>query len=174
MKFRIVPSASNDTSTPPDNLTLPTFSPLGPATNTRQVSLNEEDSDVLEDVGPRAALLGTVDASGTPKHLGWDQPITENPALNSTEVWEIHNFTVDAHPIHIHEVQFQVADRQPFGATARPPETWESGFKDTVISYPKEITRVTARFDLPGQYVWHCHIVEHEDNEMMRPYRVGP
>ncbi len=56
----------------------------------------------------------------------------------------------------------------------RGSESWETGFKDTVIAYSGEITRVKARFDLPGLYVWHCHIVEHEDNEMMRPYVVGP
>lgn len=56
----------------------------------------------------------------------------------------------------------------------RPPEPWEDGFKDTVIAYPGEVTRVRARFNTPGQFVWHCHIVEHEDNEMMRPYRIGP
>jgi FtsP/CotA-like multicopper oxidase with cupredoxin domain len=71
-------------------------------------------------------------------------------------------------------VQFEVVDRQPFEGAPRPPEVWETGTKDTVISYPGEITRVKARFDLPGQFVWHCHIVEHEDNEMMRPYSVGP
>jgi FtsP/CotA-like multicopper oxidase with cupredoxin domain len=88
---------------------------------------------------------------------------------------KIYNFTEDAHPIHIHEVQFQVVDRQPIaGAPARPPESWETGLKDTVIAYPGEITRVRALFDLPGLYVWHCHIVEHEDNEMMRPYSIGP
>ena len=54
------------------------------------------------------------------------------------------------------------------------PELWETGLKDTVIAYPGEITRVKATFDLPGRFVWHCHIVEHEDNEMMRPFRVGP
>jgi spore coat protein A len=43
-----------------------------------------------------------------------------------------------------------------------------------VIAYPAQVTRVRARFDTPGQFVWHCHIVEHEDNEMMRPYRIGP
>jgi spore coat protein A len=173
MKFVVVPLASTDTSVPPDQLTLPIFTPLGPATNTRQVSLNEEDSAVLEGVGPRAALLGTLDGSGNPVHLAWDDPITENPALGATEVWEIHNFTEDAHPIHIHEVQFQVVNRQPFEGAARPPESWETGYKDTVIAYPGEITRVKAHFDLAGLYVWHCHIVEHEDNEMMRPYRVG-
>jgi bilirubin oxidase len=66
-----------------------------------------------------------------------------------------------------------VVDRQEFNGSPRPPEIWETGFKDTVIAYPGEITRVKAKFDLPGRYVWHCHIVEHEDNEMMRPYRVG-
>jgi FtsP/CotA-like multicopper oxidase with cupredoxin domain len=55
-----------------------------------------------------------------------------------------------------------------------PREPWESGFKDTVIAYPGQVTRVRARFSTPGQFVWHCHIVEHEDNEMMRPYRIGP
>ena len=104
----------------------------------------------------------------------WEDAITENPALGSTEIWEIHNFTEDAHPIHIHEVQFQVVNRQPFEGDARAPESWETGFKDTVIAYPGEVTRVKALFDLAGLYVWHCHIVEHEDHEMMRPYFIGP
>jgi hypothetical protein len=84
------------------------------ATKRRRVSLSEEDSAVLEGVGPRAALLGTLDARGRPVHLGWADPITEHPALGATEIWELHNCTADAHPIHIHEVQFQVVDRQPF------------------------------------------------------------
>jgi FtsP/CotA-like multicopper oxidase with cupredoxin domain len=94
-------------------------------------------------------------------------------ALNSVELWEIYNFTEYAHPIHIHEVQFQIEERQKFGDLPRPPESWERGFKDTAIAYPDEITRVRVLFDLPGLYVWHCHIVEHEDNEMMRPYFIG-
>jgi len=174
MKFVVGTLTTPDTSVPPNQLTLPSFTPLGAATTTRQVSLNEEDSAVLEGVGPRAALLGTM-ANGTPVHLGWDDGITENPALGATEVWEMFNFTEDAHPIHIHEVQFQVVNRQPMDSSkSRPPESWESGFKDTVIAYPGEITRVKALFDQAGRFVWHCHIVEHEDNEMMRPYRVGP
>jgi spore coat protein A len=91
----------------------------------------------------------------------------------------MHNFTEDAHPIHIHQVQFEVIGREAFGGGtsdtgSNDPLPWETGFKDTVISYPGEITRVKMKFDLPGFYVWHCHIVEHEDNEMMRPYHVGP
>jgi FtsP/CotA-like multicopper oxidase with cupredoxin domain len=46
--------------------------------------------------------------------------------------------------------------------------------KDTVTAPPGHVTRVRADFDVAGQYVWHCHILEHEDNEMMRPYRIGP
>ena len=54
------------------------------------------------------------------------------------------------------------------------PESWETGFKDTVIAYPHQVTRIRGQFNTPGQFVWHCHIVEHEDNEMMRPFRIGP
>jgi spore coat protein A, manganese oxidase len=175
MKFHVVPLASKDISVPPDRLQLPTFTPLGASTMTRRVTLNEEDSAVLEGVGPKAAFLGTFDANGDSVHLGWDDPVTEHPALGAIETWEIHNFTADAHPIHIHEVMFEVTDREG-GEPGEPggPEAWEAGFKDTVIAYPGEITSVKAKFDLPGRYVWHCHIVEHEDNEMMRPYLVGP
>ena len=60
------------------------------------------------------------------------------------------------------------------GSTPTPPEPWETGVKDTVIAYPGEVTRIKAKFSNPGQFVWHCHIVEHEDNEMMRPFRIGP
>jgi FtsP/CotA-like multicopper oxidase with cupredoxin domain len=87
---------------------------------------------------------------------------------------------MDAHPIHIHEIMFEVVNREVFDAqhggtpgTVTPAEPWESGLKDTVIAYPGQITRVKGKFDLPGLFVWHCHIVEHEDNEMMRPYVVG-
>ena len=102
--------------------------------------------------------------------------VTENPTLGDTEDWEIYNFTEDAHPIHLHLVRFQVIDREaipghvPVAPIVQP---WETGYKDTVIAYPGEITTVRATFDVEGLYVWHCHIVEHEDNEMMRPYVVS-
>jgi FtsP/CotA-like multicopper oxidase with cupredoxin domain len=173
MRFQVVTSRDRDISKPPDKLRLPRLTPLGPAGNTRKVSLNEVDSETLSGVGPRAALLGTM--NGTPNVLEWADEITENPAVGATEVWEMHNFTADAHPIHVHEVQFQVVNRQPMGpGPARPPERWETGFKDTVIAYPGEITRIKARFGVGGRFVWHCHIVEHEDNEMMRPFFIGP
>lgn len=134
-------------------------------------------------MGPRQALLGVLntDATGnvTAVPKMWSDPITEFPLLNSTETWEIFNTTMDAHPIHLHLVAFEVIERQgldtitlkPIG-TATPPQPNELGFKDTVLAYPGQITRIKAKFDIPGLYVWHCHIVEHEDNEMMRPYVV--
>jgi FtsP/CotA-like multicopper oxidase with cupredoxin domain len=188
MKFVVKAASNGDTTTPPDQLTLPA-QPILPATDaTRQVSLNEEESATVkasfdedgnlvfdqggEVFGPTSALLGTLNPDDTGNPLLWMDPVTENPAVGATEEWEIHNFTEDAHPIHVHLVKFKVLGRGEDGAQA--PEAWEDGFKDTVIAYPGEITRIAMNFDLPGFYVWHCHIVEHEDNEMMRPYVVGP
>jgi FtsP/CotA-like multicopper oxidase with cupredoxin domain len=173
MKFRVVPLHSHDTSTPPDMLTLPALGGLGAVSLTRRLSLNEQTS-TLPFGGPVEAKLGVVDANG-PVPLDFDDPLTEQPELGATEIWELHNFTGDAHPIHLHLVQFHVVDRQSMdGGPARGPEPQERGFKDTVIAYPGQITRLKARFDLPGRYLWHCHILEHEDNEMMRAYQVGP
>ncbi|ARF59215.1 bilirubin oxidase [Streptomyces gilvosporeus] len=172
MKFVVGPLTAPDTSVPPDQLTLPQFDPLPAADRTRRLSLSEKTSASLPHVGPRGLLLGTLSATGKPVPMRWDDPVTENPAVGTTEVWEIHNFTADAHPIHIHEVQFQVVDRQRSGHPAQPPEPWERGLKDTVVAYPGMVTRVKARFDRRGRYVWHCHMLEHEDNEMMRPYLV--
>lgn len=175
MKFVIKPLVTADTSTPPAQLTLPPFEPLGAADRTRQVSLGEVASARVPGVSPREALLGVIGPNGKPRLLGWADPITENPTVGSTEIWEIHNLTKDAHPIHIHEVQFQVLDRQKLPAGGRrPPEAWERGFKDTVLAYPQETTRVKVRFGQTGRYMWHCHLLEHEDNEMMRPLRVDP
>jgi FtsP/CotA-like multicopper oxidase with cupredoxin domain len=209
MEFRPVPLKAADASTPPAQLALPA-PPVLPAVTqaTRTITLNEEESAtvcIIEDAdgnvieadctdpaavpfGPTEALLGTLNPDGTSTARTWSGATTENvAAAGDTEVWEIYNFTADAHPIHIHLVQFQVVDRQALATDAegmatqpailvglpRPPEVWETGFKDTVIAYPGEVTRVRATFPLNGLFVWHCHILEHEDNEMMRPYCVG-
>jgi spore coat protein A, manganese oxidase len=190
MRFDVVASTAADPSTPPSQLVLPALAPLGAATVTRELSLNELDSATVrvstqggkivldcaagEPFGPAEADLGTLSPDGSGNPLGWDEPPTEFPDVGATEIWELHNFTEDAHPIHIHEITFEVVNRQPFDSTRRPPESWELGRKDTVIAYPGEITRVKAFFDRAGLFVWHCHILEHEDNEMMRPYRIGP
>jgi spore coat protein A len=195
MQFRVVPMpvGAVDASTPPMFMQLPAITPLPAATVTRQLALIEiadvgHDAENNEIEGPVEAVLGNLDADGNPVPHMWMDAITENPSVGTTEVWEIYNFTADAHPMHVHEVTFEVVNRQALvtnedGETEpparldgdpRPPEPWESGRKDTVIAYPGEVTRIRAKFDKAGQFVWHCHIVEHEDNEMMRPYRIGP
>ena len=184
LEFRVVPALAPDPTTPPAFLTLPPIAALPAPSVTRPLLLAEMMSMHFDDA-PAEAMLGTFDPeTGTGTHLMWSEAVTENPAVGATEIWEFYNTTADAHPMHIHEVVFQVVDRQPFTAgddgdpvtlgAGRPPEPTEAGWKDTVIAYPGEVTRVRMQFAKPGQFVWHCHIVEHEDNEMMRPYRIGP
>jgi len=176
LQFRVMPATSTDRSTLPNRLRLPALHALGRASHRRQVSLNEVDSAVLPGIGPHAGLLGILDADRMGMPMMWADAATETPALGSTEVWEIFNYTEDAHPVHPHTVQFQVVNRQTFDTATgalvgrpRPPEPGETGFKDMVIAYPGEVTRIKAQFSSPGRFVWHCHILEHEDNEMMRP-----
>ena len=103
----------------------------------------------------------------------WADRLTETPARDVPELWEIVNWTDDARPIHLHQAQVAVVDRQPVGGRRRPPAPWEGGPKDTVIAYPGEITRLRATFDIAGRYVWHSQLLEHQDNAMMRPLEVG-
>ena len=125
-------------------------------------------------------VLGTTEAG----HLEYADPATETPRLGDVEVWEFYNDTFAAHPVHLHLVSFEVLDRAPFIARRdvtsgalhnitvgprRRPADHERGPKDTVLAYPGEVTRIRARFDRPGHYVWHCHTLSHEDHEMMRP-----
>jgi FtsP/CotA-like multicopper oxidase with cupredoxin domain len=193
MQFRVVPALAADPTTPPRFLRLPAIVPLPTQSVTRPLALIEKmgmgfDADGNMVDGPVEALLGTV-KGGMAVEKMWSEEITENPAVGATEVWEFYNTTGDAHPMHVHEVTFEVVDREMLAVdangdpvqpvevvprTSMPPEPWETGFKDTVIAYPGQVTRVKATFANPGQYVWHCHIVEHEDNEMMRPFRIGP
>ncbi|WLR44216.1 multicopper oxidase [Bacillus carboniphilus] len=116
----------------------------------------------------------------------WSDPLTEIPKLGSTEVWNLINITEQSHPIHLHLVRFQLLDRQPFDVNIykekgkivttgakRKADLNEQGRKDTVRANPGEITRIIVPFGpYTGLFVWHCHILEHEDYEMMRPYYV--
>jgi FtsP/CotA-like multicopper oxidase with cupredoxin domain len=191
LQFRVVRAPASDPSTPPMFLQLPEIASLPPASVTRPLALLEQQSAFFAD-SPAETLLGTVagDPNTAPsvwtKRL-WMDPVTENPAVGATEMWEFYNATADAHPIHIHEIAFEVVNRQAIfvneaqqqvwvnpSSVVQPPQPWERGFKDTVITYPGQVTRVRVKFATAGQFVWHCHIVEHEDNEMMRPYRIGP
>jgi spore coat protein A len=116
----------------------------------------------------------------------WHEPVTEQPRLNTTEIWEFVNLTEDTHPMHLHLVRFQILDRRVFDVFAyqrdKPlrflspaslPEPNELGWKDTVQCPPGMITRIIVRFEgYPGKYLYHCHILEHESNDMMRPFEV--
>jgi FtsP/CotA-like multicopper oxidase with cupredoxin domain len=225
------------------------FGPVVPApTRTRKVALFEGK----DEFGRLQPLLGTAEPAtdydnnpinwpNTPEYssvgltgqmegsIAWHSPTTENPALDSTEEWEIWNMTGDAHPVHLHLVNFEILGRDeitwdsnadedgfiPEGSTpagdgtylvpqptvqhnsvAGDPATYGNGFrivnptkggevaqpagyvenapKDMVTALPGQVTRIKATFDKPGRYVWHCHILSHEDHEMMRVMHVGP
>ncbi len=192
MKLTVVPGTTVDHSTPPQQImTLLQKEQLGNVTNARKVSVNEKGSEkvyadyrfndlgsverIIQNVtgggdlfGPTVSMLGTLDG-GAPVPFPWMDPVTENPGSGTTEIWEIYNFTEDAHPIHMHLVEFQIVNRQPLLtdvsgmptlpatpdplSSVRDPEAWELGSKDTVVAYPGEVTRVKARFDRPGLYV---------------------
>lgn len=135
-------------------------------------------------------LTGTTDSFDRPLLLldnkKWHDPVTEKPILGATEIWSLINTTNFQHPIHIHLVQFQVLGHQPFDldlynetgqvrptGPILPSKVNERGWKDTVSAPAAQITRVIAKFaPYAGQFVWHCHILEHEDYDMMRPFRV--
>jgi spore coat protein A, manganese oxidase len=148
--------------------------PESAAVRTRRLTLDEQQNMVAESMG---MLLNK-----TP----WHMPITEKPVLNTTEIWELVNLTDDVHPIHLHMVRFQILDRRRFDAfqymtsgtlrftsPATLPDANEMGWKDTARANAKTVTRIIVPFvGYSGRYVWHCHILEHEDNEMMRPYEV--
>jgi spore coat protein A, manganese oxidase len=118
--------------------------------------------------------------------LRWHEPVTERPELDSVEIWSFANTTGDIHPIHLHLVRFQVLDRRSFDADeyllsgklnylgpASPPPPGDLGWKDTVQTYGETVTRIIVRFEgYTGRYVWHCHLLEHAANEMMRPFEV--
>lgn len=181
---------------------------------TRRVALFEGK----DGFGRLQPLLGTV-KDGNLNTLNvatahaWFQPTTEAPGVDDTEIWEIYNFTADAHPIHLHLVNFEILDRQEFeyqvtGSQPTPqhdgmmgeapeissvrkfspapvgPEYFEAAPRDMVVALPGnpepesgnptgQMVRVKARFNKSGQYVWHCHILSHEDHEMMRIFQVG-
>ena len=99
------------------------------------------------------------------------QRIDETVRVDTTEIWQVENASMMAHPFHIHDVQFRILDRN-----GRAPDAAEQGLKDTVVVYPGETVRLLLRFedytdpDLP--YMYHCHILEHEDAGMMGQFTV--
>jgi spore coat protein A, manganese oxidase len=174
MQFRVSRDKVKDTSSLPSTLRSVPRIPESEATKTRMLPLVEIDDRAQN---PVTMLLNRAH---------WNMPVTEDPVLNSVEIWNLINLTDDSHPIHLHLVRFQILDRRRFepffyknegilkytGAPV-PPDPNEAGWKDTVRADPGMVTRIIVRFEgFVGRYVWHCHILEHEDNEMMRPYDV--
>ena len=174
MQFRVAKTGTPDTSSLPSILREVPKIPESAAVNTRLLTLGEKDDSASN---PMTMLLNNAH---------WSMPVTENPSLDSVEIWNLMNFTDDPHPIHLHMVRFQILDRRSFepeyyytqgrvqyiGAPV-PPALNEAGWKNTVQAHPGMVTRIVIPFQgFPGRYVWHCHILEHEDNEMMRPYYV--
>jgi len=120
----------------------------------------------------------------------WTAPLADKdmPRLGTTEIWRLINRTGDTHPIHVHLIDFQILDRRPYDVDAydrsgvvvytgpaQPPDANEMGWKDTARCPPGTVTRIIIPWSgFSGRYVWHCHILEHEDNEMMRPLEVLP
>ena len=264
MQFRVVPSTGPDTTYDPAShapLRKPMVRLVDPAAGTlasdvavqktRQLTLNEvigepsEVGGVTYEGGPLEILVNNTDLPGTDRPDftpitvgGLTTYYSELPHEGETEVWEVVNLTADAHPIHLHLVQFQLMNRQAFDVAKydttyaaafvggvyrpgfgppldyyagnaralggnpdvvpflkgplKPPAPNEAGWKDTVVMYPGQVTRIAVRWaptDLPADtdpadasypfdpdgghgYVWHCHIIDHEDNEMMRPTSV--
>jgi spore coat protein A len=214
MQFRVVPLTSKDLTAPPDRLRLPrlvgSLLPAVSAAPKRQIVARELTY---------APTDFPIEVKLNERHF--DDPVEDKVKVGSTEVWQWINLTVDAHPMHMHLVKFQVVNRQklvvnnleeirywtdysawiaagrPAGrqpdvndrryldGPAQPPAPEESGWKDTVKAYPGMVTRTVAKFDvfdpngklpestrLPANYVYHCHILEHEENDMMRPFQV--
>ena len=177
LQFRVRMEKASDSSSLPSVLRPVPKITEASAVNTRRLTIDEYKS------GPGETALMLLNK--TP----WHHPVTEKPVLNSVEIWSIINPTDDSHPIHLHLVRFQILDRRNYDAFAHmtagelrytgpvvPPEPYEAGWKDTVQAHPGMVTRIIIRFEgYVGRYVWHCHVLEHEDNEMMRPYEVvGP
>lgn len=174
MQFKVARAKSIDTSSLPSKLRPVPKIAESEAVRTRTLTLGEID-DMQQN--PVTMLLNNTH---------WSMPVTENPILNSVEIWNLLNVTDDSHPIHLHLVRFQILDRRRidtfayvneqilrYRGNAVPPDPSEAGWKDTVRADPGMMTRIIIRFEgYVGRYIWHCHILEHEDNEMMRPYDV--
>jgi spore coat protein A, manganese oxidase len=162
-------------------------------TTVRDLTLNED----FDNYGRLIQRLGTnVRLSAGTFAKSFEDAASETPRAGDTEVWRIFNLTGDTHPIHFHLVNVQILERQPFDARhyngaprfhgpSRPPDPNEMGWKETVRMNPGEMTKVIMRFEVPAgapisartggyNYVWHCHILEHEEHDMMRPLIVMP
>jgi spore coat protein A len=174
MEIRVSSGKSADSFSLPAKLRPIARTPESAAVKTRELTLVD-----YKDAAGKAKLMLL-------NGMHYAMPVTERPVLGTTEIWTLVNLTDDTHPIHLHLVRFQILDRRRFDflaykrtgklvftGPAIAPEPQEMGWKDTVRADVLMITRIIVRFEgYTGRYVWHCHVLEHEDNEMMRPFEV--
>lgn len=174
MQFRVSASPVEDTSRVPPVLRRIERTPESQAVRKREMTLNQFDDPNGE------AMVMLLNR----KH--WAEPVTEIVKLDSTEIWSLVNLTEDTHPIHLHLVRFQILDRQAFSpddylggnglqytGEVMSPSPHEMGWKDIVQCPAYTVTRIIVRFaGYAGRYLWHCHVLEHEANDMMRPFEV--
>ncbi|HEY8998621.1 MAG TPA: multicopper oxidase domain-containing protein [Edaphobacter sp.] len=170
LQFRVKPSDGRD-----DSYLDPALEPVHRLSERDAVNIRRL---TLDPSGERSPL--------TLNKAAWHQPATEKPALGSTEIWEIVNLTDKVHPVHLHLVRFQVLDRRSFDVALykekgelryiAPPNHVardEAGWKDTVRCEKGQVTRIIVPFEpYAGRYVWQSHLLELEDNGMMRPYEI--
>jgi spore coat protein A len=173
MQFRVAPGPAASAWQPPQVLRDVPRTPRASAVKTRTLTLEERPD-------PKHGSAMLLDGKR------WRDPVSEKPMLDSVEIWELVNYMDETHPIHLHLVRFQVLERQPYDAVLYerqrklkligapvPPEPHELGWKDTVQVPAEMVTRIIVRFEgYTGRYVWHCHVLEHAANEMMRPFEV--
>jgi spore coat protein A len=168
MKF-VVSAASGFTGAVPSSLRPVVPIPVAAATQERKFQVSQESDPcagykwLIRSMGPGNSVLGQY----------WDD-VTEFPVLGETEIWEVANSSNMMHPFHMHLVMFQVLDRTEMTSEIPLPlEPWEVGsWKDTVSIPPRTRVRVIAKFeDYPGRFAYHCHILDHEDHEMMRQFQ---
>lgn len=195
LKIRVKrPLNGIDRTTPPTRLRLPALGALPAPSVTRLQHLSE----TLDPLTGAPIHLNVEDAPYLNPQTRMPD-VTTKPKAGATEDWLLVNTTADTHPIHLHLVTFAVVDRRPFDVGSYDPVAQkitytgppvpralnENGRKDTVQAHPGQVTRIRTRFDLPDegtiqlppgvtnpQYVWHCHILEHEENDMMRAFEV--
>jgi spore coat protein A len=175
MKFIVVAEAGFTGAVPDPLRPMEVLDPAD-AVRTRQFLLRKGSDECTE----QRWEIKTLSSESVEVGSRWDD-ITEFPQLGTTEIWEFANPTVVPHPMHMHLVFFQILNRQTFDlvddeivptGTPTPPAPEEAGWKDTARTEPGELLRVIARFeDYAGLYAYHCHILEHEDHEMMRQFR---
>jgi FtsP/CotA-like multicopper oxidase with cupredoxin domain len=194
----------------------PLLGTVDKATDMNGDPINYPNTDEFKKAGLTGQMEGT---------MAWHYPTTENIKLGAVEEWEIWNLSADAHPMHLHMVQFQLVSRKEIifdgfaneGGEIEPGDapagngtfttdmpllqhdgSMGEGYRvvnptsgdvipdsnlteyihnfpmDTIVALPGQVTTIRATFDKPGRYNWHCHILAHEDHEMMRIFHVGP